>query len=100
MHVLIGDPRSGGKAYADFEQSFACTVGICRCIAVYGLFVHRLPKRTRFYSGCIESHAKCFYIVIGLAIGGSAYACMCDTRGSSDSTCYDLFVCILLIADS
>lgn len=67
--VGVGNPRTSREADADFEEGFRDAVDVGGGVAIDGLFVHRFPQGARFDAGCVESHAECLDVVVGLAVG-------------------------------
>lgn len=70
------------------EEGFRNAIGIGGVIAVYGLLVHGFPQWqwARLDIGCVESHTKGLYVVVGLAVGHDGLGGVGYARCSPDST--------------
>lgn len=100
MDVGVCYPWAGREADADFEEGFADAVGVGGRIFINRLLVHRFPEWSGFYSGCIECHAQCLHVVVGLAVGGGGFYGVGDSRRTADGSGNDFLIGILLAFDA
>ena len=86
LDIGIGDHRPRGKTEPSVEEILTNAIDIGRRIAIDGLTVHGLPKRTRLDASLIERHAHSLNIPVRFTVRMYWTSAMNLRRSTTDGT--------------